>query len=160
MDITKGNINKTGVSYIKKGALFAIAGVILSVPVYVIDFLFLSDISAIMRSEISFSSYTSKMPASSHSIFYAFIIISLAGLMLSILSIVNYRNGFRLFNSVDKRFSRPFLFSKYVIIFYIILIIVFILLLLFNAGRTIPVRLSPVNSTLSLYRLDLSGILY
>lgn len=124
---------KSGISSIKKGALLGIIGIIISIPIYFIDSLLISDISGIIKLYAGISN-TSKLPANSFTVYAIFIIFAFLSFVFYILSIVNYRKGFRDFMVTDSHFSGPYSFSKYIIIFFFIIIILLVFLLLVNLG--------------------------
>ncbi len=129
MDNNLNNNIRTGTSYIKKGSLFGIIDVILTVPLYFIDFLFFENITKITSKPFNFNNSILSMP-----FYYLFIVISFASLILLAISIVYYRRGFKSFSYKYKQYSNPFSYSKYVIIFYIIMMIGFVLLILYSSG--------------------------
>lgn len=132
---------KSGISSIKRGSLFGIIGIIISMPIYFIDFLFISDITGMFKLYAGLSS-TSGIPPNSSIIYAIFIIFGFLSFIFYIISILNYRKGFGYYMVEDKRFSGPYSFSKYIVIFFFIMIAVFALLLLINFGAarigTIP----------------------
>ncbi len=119
-----------GISSIKRGAFLGIISIIVGIPLYFIDLIYIHDITGI----IDASFYPVKLPANAFIIYDIFIIFTLLAFILYIMSIINYRRGFRDMMAVDKRFSGPYSFSKYIIIFLFIIIIAMFFLLLNSSG--------------------------
>lgn len=129
MDNNLNNNVKTGTSYIKKGSLFGIIDVILNIPLYFIDFLFFENIAKTINKHFNFKYSITNMP-----FYYLFIIISFISLILLTMSIIYYRMGFKSLSYKYKKYSKPYSYSKFVVIFYILMMIGFILLILYGSG--------------------------
>ncbi|MGE9810735.1 DUF973 family protein [Ferroplasma acidiphilum] len=119
MDITVENLGRAGIGFIKRGSIYAII-------VAILEFLFISRFTVIINSVTLNGLH---MPAGEYDIFYILMLISIAGLIILTFGIANYRKGFRNFKDRDTRFSKPFSYSKYVIVLYIIFIIVYVFIL-------------------------------
>ncbi len=131
-------VGDRGISSIKRGAFLGIIEVILVIPGYFIDLIYLHDITGMIDANF----YPVKLPANAFIIYDIFIILTLLSFIPYLLSIINYRNGFRDIMAVDKSFSGPYSFSKYIIIFLFVMIIAMLFLLL-NGFSVFHITIAP-----------------
>ena len=147
MDNTVENLSRAGIGYIKRGSIYAIIVAILDIPLYILEFLFISRFTGIINSVTSNGLH---MPAGEYYIFYTLMLISLAGLIILTFGIANYREGFRNFKGLDTCFSKPFSYSKYVIMLYIIFIIVYVFILAFLPASNQNIHFPALSSSSTL----------